>query len=460
VSSVGAKTEIPRPTGPWDFSRVYTILHDLMTATARADLAGPAWELHLLLLSESSRVGLHGIMFDAAGVLPRQGSAVFVDAIRSDAATHPDLMCIDADRAIIRTIVHELGHALNLAHRWEGDVGRPDSTSFMNYPWRYTAGGACGYWRDFGFTFDADELTFLRHAPRAAVRPGDTPFRSVAYWADGGAGVLPAIPARPRDVLHLTLVAPQSGPDFMLGQPVFIEALLQNIGDEPATFPTDPLDVKTGVLALFIRRITGDAPPVPTDYHRFTPMTVACPTPTADTVTISAHDLLANNVNLGFGAGMFTFAEAGRYEIRPFLDLAEPWGVVPGESLEIRIVAPANPADERDAAVLMRPEVGAWFALGGADALQSAGDDLAELALRREAAYGAADPVVAAVTRTAGLNAARGAMRFTAGRFQERAPDKGQAARLLGRLDEAALRTFDRQTAAATARLARELNQR
>jgi hypothetical protein len=457
VSSVGAPTEIPRPLHPWDYSRVFTILHDLMTASARTDLAGPAWDLRVLLLSECSQPRLHGIMFDATGVLPRQGSAVFVNAIRAAAASRPADMCVDADRAVVRTIVHELGHALNLAHRWEADVGRPDSTSFMNYPWRYAAGGPCGYWRDFRFTFDADELAFLRHGPRAAVRPGDAPFRSVAYWADGGAGVLPAVPDRPRDVLHLSLVAPSSGPDVVLGQPVFIEALLQNLGDEPVTVPADPLDVKTGVLALFIRRVTTDAPPVAADYHRFTPMTVACPDP-AGTVTVGPHDLLSNNVNLTFGAGGFAFPEAGRYEIRPVLDLPDPWGVVPGRPLELRVVEPAGPADRRDLEVLMRPDVGAWFALGGADALGGAGDDLAGLTPRRLAANGPADPVVAAATRAAGLHAARGAVRFTAGRFHEREPDVDTAARLLDRLDDVALRTFDRQTAAATARLARELH--
>jgi len=104
--------------------------------------------------------------------------------------------------------------------------------------------------------------------------------------------------------------------------------------------------------------------------------------------------------------------------------------------------------------VLLRPDVGAWFALGGADALGPAGDALAGLRERRQAQRGGADPVVAAIVRTEGINAGRDALRLRDGRFQSRAADPGRAADLLGSLDAAALRTFDASTAAGTTDLA------
>ncbi len=128
---VGQRTEIPDPPSPWGTAQ----LHALMSDHAQATLAIPEWELHLLLLSRSSLEGLLGVMFDTTASLPRQGSAVFADEIKdATGASH-------FPRKLIQTTVHELGHALNLAHRFERVLGRADSTSFMNYDWRYRGGG-------------------------------------------------------------------------------------------------------------------------------------------------------------------------------------------------------------------------------------------------------------------------------------------------------------------------------
>jgi hypothetical protein len=60
----------------------------------------------------------------------------------------------DWPRKLIQTTVHELGHALNLAHRFERPVGRADSISFMNYDWKNLGGmNADRFWREFDFTY-------------------------------------------------------------------------------------------------------------------------------------------------------------------------------------------------------------------------------------------------------------------------------------------------------------------
>ena len=134
-----------------------------MTQNAEASLATPSWDLHLLMLDTSTRDGLLGIMFDSGDVLPRQGAAMFVGEIRQNVSPP------EQNRKIIQTAAHELGHALNLAHRFERQVGRANSTSFMNYDWRYLGGGHRDeFWRNFAYAFDDDdELEFLRHAPRS-----------------------------------------------------------------------------------------------------------------------------------------------------------------------------------------------------------------------------------------------------------------------------------------------------
>jgi hypothetical protein len=459
VGDIGEASRIPRPPQPWDYSKIFTILNDLMASAATADLTRAAWNVHLLQLSRCSLEGLAGIMFDETDPLPRQGSAVFVDRIR-DAAKDGD-----SDRQILRTVVHELGHALNLVHRFERAVGRADSTSFMNYPSRYRLGGhTAEYWADFAYTFDPDELEFLRHAPQAAIRPGDAAFHSVPYWTSGAGGYVPYLPAVAEPGLRLSLQAPANGPVFAFGQPVLLGITLENLTTTPIEFGSDPLDPKTGGVEILIQRVTGGADNGARGAAAtFLPMMRGCVVEDDLTrVSLPAAGTLRDNVNLTFGSGGFSFAEPGTYDLVPLLGLplTGPDGttvehLVRGAALRIRVGYPHEPADERDALVLLRPDVGAWFALGGSDCLTAASDDLSELCERRRARNGAADPVVAGITRGLGINAGRGFVRLRDGRFEQRAGDPGRAADLLGGLDAVTLRTFDASTAAGTADLAR-----
>lgn len=44
------------------------------------------------------------------------------------------------------------------------------------------------FWNSFQYTFDTDELEFLRHAPLAPVIPCGSAFHLAVYWADGDGG--------------------------------------------------------------------------------------------------------------------------------------------------------------------------------------------------------------------------------------------------------------------------------
>jgi hypothetical protein len=177
VISAGRQTELKKaPSEGWSEKD----LEALMFEAAQSPLDRPEFAVHLLWLSKSNRPGLLGVMFDIGDDLPRQGLAVFADEISNNVA--PDAL----PRKLIQTAVHEIGHALNLAHRFEREVGRADSTSFMNYDWRYAGGGrTTAFWQNFAYQFDPDEIAFLRHAPLPQIVPGGAPFRSVRYWADG-----------------------------------------------------------------------------------------------------------------------------------------------------------------------------------------------------------------------------------------------------------------------------------
>ncbi|HYN40098.1 MAG TPA: hypothetical protein VES39_12685, partial [Rhodospirillales bacterium] len=129
VIRAGEQSRLPQaPAGGWSEKH----LEELMVDFAQNDLSRRDFITHVLWLSQSNRGGLLGVMFDTDDELPRQGLAVFAKTIRDAYAGRPE----HRDRKLIQTAVHEIGHALNLAHCFEREVGRADSTSFMNYDWR------------------------------------------------------------------------------------------------------------------------------------------------------------------------------------------------------------------------------------------------------------------------------------------------------------------------------------
>jgi hypothetical protein len=173
---------------------------------------------------------------------------------------------------------------------------------------------------------------------------------------------------------------------------------------------------------------------------------------------------LRNNLNLTFGSSGFPFPEPGEYDVIPLLNFPSQalFGqqidqIIAGTPLRVRVAHPQSLEEERDAMVLLRPDVGAWFALGGSDCLGTARDALEEVRDRRETVNGPGDAVAAAIVRAAGLDAARPSVRYRDGRFTESPGDPERAATLLESLEAVALRTFDRHTAEHTVALARTL---
>lgn len=447
VGRTGVESTIPAaPAGGWDIAQLHTLMQDY----AQASLSERAWELHLLLLSEAKLKGLLGVMFDTTAVLPRQGAAVFAGAIRKRAGA-------DADRKLIQTSVHELGHALNLAHRFERVVGRADSTSFMNYDWRYLgANNAEKFWEGFAFKFDPDELAFLRHAPRPAVIPGGAAFHSVRYWNEGTGGYSAYVPETAIGDLKLELRPPVNGALFNFAQPVFLEVRLTNLGDQAIEFPPDLLDPKTGVLEILIRKTGGTSTRSLAEAEPFSPIMQRCvEVPPEAAETVAPQQSLANNVNLTYGSSGFAFAEPGAYEVTALLSFADEKQdfIVRSEPLPIRVAAPMQIAEEHDAMDLFRDDVGVYLALGGNRNLETAHDKLAAIAERRGG--DTSDPIVATIVRAQALDATREYVRRAPGDDFSRDDAKPALAEdLLGQLDKAALGAFDAVTAGRTRELA------
>lgn len=450
--TTGLTSRIPRNPSGWNVAQ----LHALMQDFAESPLTQRFWELHLLVLSRPIKddAGLLGVMFDTTETLPRQGTAIFADEIRS-------IQGIDHNRKLIQTAVHELGHALNLAHRFERSVGRADSVSFMNYDWRYKGGNRSSeFWSKFAFMFDTDELEFLRHAPLPPLIPGGEAFHSINYWADGNGGYSPYFPEVPLTGYRLSLKPPLGGPVFAFAQPIFLEVELTNQTGRPETIPSFFLDPKAGFLELLVRRRTGDSSRGFSDAKAFVPVVQRCfEWGAADVVTVPHGGSIKNNLNLTYGSGGFAFAEPGSYDVTALLAIFDQVNqrelIVRSETIRIRVATPKTIEEENDALLFFRDDVGLYLALGGSDALPAAAQALDAIAERRQGkSKKVTDPLVASILRAKGINAGRSYIRFQDGQFERREPQYEVAVDLLKDLDDAALKAFDPSTAERTKALA------
>jgi hypothetical protein len=405
----GGNSTIPKNDDKWGSTQ----LHALMKKMASADLTQAAWNQQLLWLGKPTRPGLLGVMFDTSAQLPRQGTAVFDTEIRDRV---PNM----TNRKVIQTAVHELGHSLNLAHRFEREVGRADSTSFMNYPWRFKGGNRTReFWDKFNFSFDPDELEFLRHAPRKQIIPGGSAFHSVSYWADGSGGYSPYLPEAPLDIVRLDISPPLRGSEFAFGQPVFLGVKLTNLGLAPLNLDRRLLDPKGNFLQISVRRLRNGQSGTGNIEH-FHPIVERCME-----LDPSAFDLVPtgksveNNIQINFGSGGFSFAEPGHYEVQVFGSVfvdtkdGNPSNdrelIVASNTLRIYVQHPKNTAEEIEVAtVLQREDVGTYFALGGSAVLSNVTNRLAEVVERRmRDGEGEMDPIAASILRCQGIDMGR-----------------------------------------------------
>jgi hypothetical protein len=446
--TTGIRDSVPRNDAGWEMAQLHTLMSDL----SQTSLLQRRWELHLLMLSKSDRPGLLGVMFDSSDALQRQGCAVFASEIRGIAG-------IDTDRKLLQTTVHELGHALNLAHRFERVVGRADSTSFMNYDWRYRGGNRSSeFWNRFQYTFDGDELEFLRHAPLPPLIPGGAAFHSVPYWSDGNGGYSPYVPEVPLAGWELRLTPPPTGGLFRFAEPVLLEVELTNRSGQGVTIPKFILDPKAGFIEIVIRRVhAGVFGPGNGQSVSFAPAMQRCfEWDSADQLFLQNGQSLSDNVNLTFGSGGFAFAEPGTYEVTALLVLFDEPGqrelIAKSNTLRLRIGAPRTDEEERDAMQFFTDEVGLYLVLGGSRALPHARNTLEDICKRRN--DDARDPVVAHITRAMAIEESRPYVRYRDGKFLSQPANVEQAVTYADRLERSGLRAFDASTARATTQLA------
>lgn len=209
-----------------------------------------------------------GVMYDFGSNdlnrRPREGVAVFYDhPLLSDPRVPEDVR----KREYVFTLIHEIGHALNLLHSF--DKSKPAALSWMNYPNLYPRGYEAGqgydgtqeFWRRFSESFDDEEMRHLLHASPREIRAGGFPFGTY----EDGAGLqfggpeprrtrLGANPLRMARAVNLIIKPVKE--EYDLGEPVFLSIGVRNEGADDVHVP-DALDPAEGYVRLRIRTPNG-----------------------------------------------------------------------------------------------------------------------------------------------------------------------------------------------------------
>lgn len=309
----------------------------------------PQWAVWLLVAQlHEYGPGLLGIMFDQRG-RQRQGCAVFHAGL---GGTTPQRL-----REQLFTYVHELGHCFNLLHSWQKalatppGVNRPNSLSWMNYPWRYPLGGEAAFWAAFPFQFDDDELIHLRHAFRNQIVMGGNDF-AVGSGLEDTAFL--ATPVRDNSGLRLEISAPRS---VALGEPVVVKLALSAADGGPRTVHPY-LHPNLGVVQIAIRKPDGRV-------LVYDPVIDHCVGQA--TTTVTAADVIEDSAYIGYGHDGFYFDQAGTYQIRaiyPALDGSQ----VASNILTLRVRHPVTAAEDELADLFLGEAQGMLLYLLGSDA--------------------------------------------------------------------------------------------
>jgi hypothetical protein len=300
----------------------------------------------LFLAELANDDSLGGVMFDAEigepGGVDRQGTAIFTRCPHFHTVNGPYIKANPpAEEAVKRelffNLIHETGHAFNLAHSfekeegmfWRGPSWMPIRTnnqalSWMNYPDQATPGGAgfnaTWFYKRFRFRFDTAELLFLRHAPETYVEMG------AAGWFHNHGRV-----ARLDLDFRLKLIVRSLKQIYEFGEPIIVELRLRNESDQPITVHGN-LDPSDGLVEMAVTDPDGVRIPfLPVDHTR---------TRMIPYILEKGKDPIYQAVDMTMGSFGFSFKKPGAYRIEASYTNID--GGCAAAVLQIYVRPPAN----------------------------------------------------------------------------------------------------------------------
>ncbi|NEQ39610.1 MAG: hypothetical protein F6K40_26490 [Okeania sp. SIO3I5] len=381
VSSAGAGTN-----ARWNTQE----LHDAMIANwSRKE--GDPWAMWVFFAKSYENFPGYvtfGVMFDDIGTYQRSGTAIFSQAIEDYYPSWINNRDAIIKRHHFRTMIHEIGHAFNLAHSWQKQSGsrwhssvvnEPNAGSFMNYP-RKVAGGEDAYWRDFGFRFSDQELLFLRHAPEAFVSMGSATWFTNHADRESTMELMEELSGQdPESVtLQLDLRVNKQRPVFEFMEPVTLELKLKNISNKPRSVDKSILK-DIGHITIDITRNQSETK----QYRSYSQPCFA-----HEKITLQPGESLFSNLFLSAGSLGWYIADPGSYEITITLSAEkedDEGKEIVSSSFSLVVLRPSpqkRREEEKLAQDVFSDDVGRILAFQGSRILESGNDILQELTER------------------------------------------------------------------------------
>jgi len=365
------------PDNRWSQAELHDAMEDHWSAFANR----PQWKMWIFLAELYVDDGTGGVMFDGyidePGGVDRQGTAIFTlcewfhDVTGGYITANPP-EAEAVQRELFFNLVHETGHAYNLAHSWQkqavfepGDVAWTPpgwmplisddfAISWMNYPERPSAGNNATWFYDrFRFRFGDDENLFLRHAPAPYVRMG------AEDWFENHARV-----SRGSLDRRLELVVRSRKDIVELGEPVFLELRLRNTSDE-AIMAHGNLDPSDGFVEMAVTNPRGERRPF-LPFIRYRRQILPH--------MLEPGQSLYEAVNLTMGLFGFPFKEPGPYRIEASYRNID--GSTAAAMMQLWVRPPENYEDLLVISELFNARVGRGLYVGGSHVMQDVNDKL------------------------------------------------------------------------------------
>lgn len=341
-----------------------TDLHQLMSTVPGyrpADLDS-VWRVHLIAVP--GKLGCsRGQMFDSSigadpNHVPREGSVTYSDdgypagdAPDGSGGSHYDGAANqqqrNVPRAYLRSATHEVGHAFNQIHQqFEGGI---DNSIMSPTPSVATVIGSGGTFPDdIILAFNDRVKRHLRHLPDPAVRPGAMDFFGAAVSAPEAADVAWL------DIADLGLEL--SSDQVSLGEPLTLDFELRNSGEVPLAAPA-----KLDRESLTVRVSVTD----PAGRITFMRPSKVSSCPHIEIEELAPDSSVSGSTTLYWGKDGFAFETPGRHLVEVIV-LWQVAGVPVGASAErdVFVRYPVSDEDNKVAALMLDPEVGAAVATG------------------------------------------------------------------------------------------------
>ncbi len=342
---------------PEDASLSTTELNQLL-ATHRTQSDSRPWQLWLLICSQYGTSGTLGIMFDDASPF-REGASAFYDPRLSNSelieSTAQGKKIGEVPLAILRTALHEIGHALNLYHPKHDCHSVPTGTTIMNQTGDIMgfASAATPYPGNATFAFHDHNTTSLIHSPDPQIRPGWTRF---GY----GHGCIGNTPSEPHDLIFdrdvprahhikLELDVPE---EMYLGEFVLAAVRIHNTGDETRLVST-ALNLEEDYLTVSLTPPEGS----PVDVRS---VILLCSD--RQMAELEPGEYRSGYIQLMYTNREYTFAQTGRYTIQAELDLGDR--IVKSDPVDMLVRSPLSEDKLEVSTKGLDTDVGRSIALG------------------------------------------------------------------------------------------------